>query len=143
MTTNENNNVQAATTAPHNNDQVIYEVTAFINSDMAEKWGSWIPKHVNEIVSLENGALFTKGVIHKLDRDLPPATPTEGVTTFVIHYYATSQEALDKYLNVYGPQLRQDAINQFGTGLKTSRRVYTAIQEIDALPQTKTFGYVF
>ncbi|EFA80506.1 hypothetical protein PPL_07342 [Heterostelium album PN500] len=120
-------------------NQIIYEVTAVVNKEIAEKWDTYIQKHVSEIVSLENGTLFKKGVIHKLTQPSDPATEE-----YVMQYFVVSQETLDTYVKVHAPRLREEALTLFSTGgLKTSRRIYAVLHEIQSIPQTKEFGYVF
>eukprot|EP01132_Coremiostelium_polycephalum_P005071 gene5071-6311_t len=106
---------------------VVYEVTATIKKDKSLDWKPWIIKHVKEIISLENGALFHKGMINKLDDE--PGSNDGTTETYVMVYFAKSRKCLETYLEKHTAALRQDAINTFGDSLKTSRRIYTPVTE--------------
>eukprot|EP01133_Synstelium_polycarpum_P015466 gene15466-18353_t len=99
----------------------IYEVTATINSEIADKWAEWIVKHVKLIVGLEDGALFKKGTINKVERLLDP-NADDSTIQYVMQYHIESLEALDRYIKEHAPKLRQEPIDLFGNNLKTSRR---------------------
>ncbi|KAN0024783.1 hypothetical protein ACTFIV_009192 [Dictyostelium citrinum] len=125
-------------------EQHVYEVTAEVDNSIINEWENWIVEHVREIVALDDGNIFSKGVINKLNNSLMGSLPEEKPTTstYVIQYQAVNETSITTYIQKHAPNLRKGAA-QFGDKLKTSRRLLVEYKTISNPPQTKNFGYVF
>ncbi|EGC36010.1 hypothetical protein DICPUDRAFT_78317 [Dictyostelium purpureum] len=126
-------------------EQYIYEVTVDVDVTILDAWKTWIVDHVNHIVNLEKGNLFSKSNIFEVNTGLlDPTTCTKGrPISFVIQYWATSANSIPTYIQKYSDELRKDGLEKFGDKMKASRRVLVEKKSIHNPPQTSTFGYVF
>ncbi|KAF2072517.1 hypothetical protein CYY_006160 [Polysphondylium violaceum] len=125
--------------------QLIYEVSVQVDKKIVVEWEKWIVEHINQIVSLDNGTLFSKGHLCKLDQSFDSANETDcSHIGFVIHYYSNSKQCLNTYFDKHAPLLRKDGLDRFGDQFKATRRVFVIEKEITAPPpQSSSFGYVF
>ncbi|KYQ91438.1 hypothetical protein DLAC_08406 [Tieghemostelium lacteum] len=123
--------------------KVIYEVTCEVEDEINERFADWLTKHVDEIVKLENGNLFAKALITKLDNSLVGGqNPSKN--TYVMQYYAYSKETLQTYLTKYSAGMREDGLKHFGDKFKATRRSFAIKSEVIPPPsQSNNFGYVF
>ncbi|KAM9958660.1 hypothetical protein ACTFIW_012249 [Dictyostelium discoideum] len=127
-------------------EQQIYEVTAEVDNSIINEWENWIVEHVREIVALDDGNIFSKGVINRLNNSLLGSLPDEKSTTttstYVMQYTAVNETSITTYIQKYAPVLRK-AVPAFADKIKTSRRILVEYKTISNPPQTKNFGYVF
>ncbi|EGG17152.1 hypothetical protein DFA_08134 [Cavenderia fasciculata] len=116
----------------------IYEVECLVPSEVVGKWDEWIPKHIQQILNLEQG-LFIKATFNKVTQNIEglPADHSQ----YVIQYHTDSQEKIDRYIKEHAPKLKQGTTDVFGDKLKTKRKIYKVDQEF--FPQSGQFGYVF
>ncbi|EFA79360.1 hypothetical protein PPL_07778 [Heterostelium album PN500] len=107
-------------------NQTIYEVTVVVDKESAEKVESFIEKHVNEVVLLDNGTLFKSGTINKLK-----STDTNSNTvSFINQYYPVSQQTLEHYFKVHGPRISREVKSEFqDKNITITPRVYTVFKE--------------
>ncbi|KAK5578692.1 hypothetical protein RB653_008365 [Dictyostelium firmibasis] len=123
-------------------EQHIYEVTAEVDNSIINEWENWIAEHVREIVALDDGNIFSKGVINKLNNSLLGQEEKSTTSTYVIQYTSVNETSITTYIQKHAPNLRKGAAS-FGDKLKTSRRLLVEFKTISNPPQTKNFGYVF
>lgn len=92
---------------------IVYEVRVVLDPAIEPEYRAWLDPHIQEIISLPG---FTGA-------DLYTEADTSGKPCFVMHYYALSQEALDRYFSEHAPRLRADGVSHFGDRFIATRRV--------------------
>ncbi|KAM9984293.1 hypothetical protein ACTFIZ_004003 [Dictyostelium cf. discoideum] len=124
-------------------EQLIYEVTVEVDNSIINEFENWIVEHVREIVALDDGNIFSKGVVNKLNTHLESLEKPTTTSTYVMQYFAVNGEnSITTYLQKYAPNFRKP-VPAFVDKIKTSRRILVEYKTISNPPQTKNFGYVF
>lgn len=94
---------------------VLYEVNLVIDLEIENDFLTWLEPHMSEVCLKGK---FEKAKLYFEKRDGAHAY-------WVVQYHVQDQKTLDVYLNNTAPQLRQDAINRFGTQFTAHRRILT------------------
>lgn len=95
---------------------LIYEVNLHVEAAIFDPFMAWLNPHVEAMLGM---AGFIKAMVC-LDED----TSQEG-RKIVVHYYLTSMEDYQHYLDCHAPRMRQDGLDRFGQQFTASRRLLT------------------
>ena len=93
---------------------VLYEVNLTVDPAMSASVEAWMPQHIDEMLAID-------GIERAEWYDLEPAGT--GETRWTIHYYLTSQDHLDAYLEEHAERMRGDGLDRFGGHFAATRRV--------------------
>lgn len=84
---------------------IIYNVTINIDNDVHDEWLDWMKsKHIPDVMST---GCFTQGKIYRL-----MVEEQQGVS-YSIQYSARSMDDVNRYLEKYAAELRNDALSRF------------------------------
>ena len=97
-------------------DDLLYEVTLFVEAALAHEFAAWLDAHVRAIRALPG---FTGAAVL---RRLEPA-PDAGEVVFCAQYWLRDRAAFDAYLRDHAPAMRADGVARFGTRFRAERRV--------------------
>ncbi len=96
-------------------ESVIYEVNLWIDAAIADDYRAWLVTHVRELLALP-------GFIDaRLFEVLEPAADAE--LALCVQYTLRDRAALDDYLRLHAPRLREAGIARFGARFRAQRRV--------------------
>ncbi|HMU44805.1 MAG TPA: DUF4286 family protein [Chitinophagaceae bacterium] len=98
---------------------IVYNITVKINKSIEDEWIKWQKEeHIPDIMASGN---FLEYKFYKLlDED------EEGLT-YVLQYFATSQEQYQEYINKTAPILREKAVKKWGNKFIAFRTVMQAV----------------
>jgi hypothetical protein len=106
---------------------VIYEINLSINNEVFQEFYEWLFPHVQQILAYTGFIKAEIGMIENQDED--------NKNHLRISYTIDSYDNLQNYLTHHAPQLRADALNQFGDKFNATRRVILETIVIDANKQ--------
>ncbi len=87
---------------------IIYNVTANVETQIAEEWLKWMREvHIPEVMATN---MFEKYTLLKLLNEEYTENPT-----FAIQYFASTPENLDQYITQFAPALRQKTQQKYGS----------------------------
>lgn len=92
---------------------IIYEVNLKVAQPIAEAYLSWLRDHIDEM-------LQTPGF---LEAKLYEEQVASNDRHWVVQYFVSSEEALQHYLTVLAPGMRQKALSLFGDKFQATRRI--------------------
>ncbi len=95
---------------------VIYEVNLWIDTVIADDYRSWLAIHVGEMLALP-------GFVEARIFDVLEPAPTPGEIALCVHYTLHDHAALDEYLRLHAPRLREESVSRFGSRFRAQRRV--------------------
>jgi len=99
---------------------IIYNVTIKINWTVHNEWLQWmLDVHVPEI--LGTGCFEKHQVLRLLEND-----DTEG-PTYAFQYYAVTTAQYNRYIELYGPALRQQTIAKWGNNFIAFRSLMEVV----------------
>lgn len=93
---------------------VLYEVNLTVEPAMSASVEAWLPQHIDEMLALDG---FERAEWY----DLEPGST--GETRWTIHYFLTSQNHYQAYLDGHAERMRAEGINRFGGHFTATRRV--------------------
>lgn len=99
---------------------IIYNVTAKVDSGIADKWLQWLKEE--HLTDMMNTGLFSD---YRLAR-LLEQDESEGVT-FVIQYHSDSIENYQSYVNEHAQLMRKKGLDKFGNRFAAFRTVMEVI----------------
>ncbi len=99
----------------------IYNVTISVDDSIHEEWLSWIHNHIEDV--LATGQFISAKLTHVLVEE------EMGEITYSIQYTAKSREDLDKYYEVYAPELRNDSFHKFRDKMLLFRTELKVVKE--------------
>ena len=86
---------------------LIYNVTAKVDQSIHEPWVEWMKcKHIPRVMN--SGCFIKFQFVQVLETD-----ESDGFT-YAVQYYADKKEDYQKYIDLFAPALRQDAMNTWG-----------------------------
>lgn len=106
----------------------IYEVRIEVDQDIAKKYRLWLKKHIREVAEaagFERAHLFSE------------ASPSEGVTSWTVHYWASTEQKVQDYLEKLAPAFRADGVRQFGDRYRAQRRILNFQEGIENLTSSR------
>lgn len=99
---------------------IIYNVTIKVADAIAKEWLSWMQTvHIPDVV---NTGCFTHAVVLRLLE----VDDTEG-PTYAIQYHAESKALYNKYIEQYGPEMRQKVFDKWGDQFIAFRSVMQVV----------------
>ena len=98
----------------------IYNVTIHVEPAVEHNWLDWMKSH--HLPKMMKTGQFTQARLFKVinDQDL-------GGVSYATQYHCASKKEYDRYIEQYAKELRQDAIDRFGTSILAFR---TQLEEI-------------
>jgi antibiotic biosynthesis monooxygenase (ABM) superfamily enzyme len=96
--------------------RIVYEVNLEVDAAIEAEYRAWLERHVAEILALPG--FLGADVEQRLD----PAPPA-GRFALCVRYRLCDQAALDHYLQVHAPSLRQQGLERFPGRFSAFRRV--------------------
>ena len=95
---------------------IVYEVTATIETDLAEKFEHYMrEKHIADVLTT---GLFVSASFETSEKG-----------RYRTRYVAENQEALDKYLSEFSPRLRDDVTANFPRGTQFRREYWVVLDD--------------
>jgi hypothetical protein len=85
---------------------IVYNVTVKVDNSIINAWLEWIEIHMPEVI--QTGCFESYSFFELLE----PKTDED--RTFVVQYFAKSQEDYQRYVDEFAPKLREEGIEKFG-----------------------------
>lgn len=86
---------------------IIYNVTTHVAIAIQNDWFTWMKAtHIPEV--MHTGCFLKFQMTRMMETD-----ETDGIT-YAVQYYAESKAHYNRYLEMYAPALRKDAIDKWG-----------------------------
>ena len=101
---------------------VVYEVNLTVDPDVAARFRSWLPTHVEEVCRLSG--FIGAEVLEVIE-------PSGAHRAYRISYTVRDQDALSDYLRDHAPRMRQDGISRFGDRFGAVRRILGTLRSED------------
>lgn len=99
---------------------IVYNVTIKIIPEIEKEWLHW--QHLEHIPDIMATGLFTEWKIFRLlEQD-----ESDGIT-YVVQYFAASEEHYIRYIENYAPLLREKAFEKWGDQFIAFRTVMKAV----------------
>jgi hypothetical protein len=93
---------------------LIYEVTLDVDSEIIAEFDLWLASHVADMLALD---AFRDAQVFECD------STQAGQLRRVVHYFPTTESALQEYFVDAAAAMRQAGIDKFGNKLTTQRRI--------------------
>lgn len=103
---------------------VIYEVNLTLNAEIFNAFYAWLPEHMQQILQHPGFLSAEMGVIEQQDE----SHKKQIRVSYTIDHY----DHLQDYLTHHAPNMRADAIKQFGDQFSATRRVILDSVVLDA-----------
>ena len=99
---------------------IVYNVTSGVDKNVEMEWLSWMKEiHVPQVMKTQ---MFVSYRFYKV-----LSGENKSSESYAIQYLASSMSHVDKYLEKFAPQLRNDVNKRFGDSVTSFR---TLLQEI-------------
>jgi antibiotic biosynthesis monooxygenase (ABM) superfamily enzyme len=98
---------------------VIYEVNLEINKEIYTDYMKWLKQHIQLMLQF-------KGFISAKVSHLTEINPH--IKHVTIWYSLESKQALEQYLTLHAPTMRQEGIEKFGNKFSAHRRIFESIE---------------
>ena len=98
----------------------IYNVTVHIEPTVEQAWLDWMKSH--HLPKMMSTGQFTQARLFKVISD-----QDHGGVSYATQYHCASEKEYNTYIEHYAKNLRQDAIDRFGTSILAFR---TQLEEI-------------
>ena len=86
---------------------IIYNVTTHVSHSISDVWVEWMKhKHIPEIMNTD--CFLKYQFVRLLDTD-----ETEGIT-YAVQFFAENKKSCDKYIELFAPKVRVDALKSWG-----------------------------
>jgi len=92
---------------------VIYEVNLLISKNIYNSFKLWLNSHIEKMMKFLG---FNKYKLFQVNNN-------EANFEICIHFYIKNAKFLENYLLNYSQQMRNEAINKFGSSFKVKRRI--------------------
>lgn len=93
---------------------IIYEVNLSVNEDVADRFKTWLEKHIVEILEISG---FEKATIYDIESD------EQGQVRWSVHYVLDTRESLENYFTHHAAAMREDGMKHFGGQFTADRRI--------------------
>ncbi len=99
---------------------IIYNATTKVSHTIHKEWLQWmLDIHIPEV--LGTGCFEKHQVLRLLETD-----ETEGFT-YAFQYYAVSRAQYNRYIEIYGPALRQQTVDKWGANIIAFRSLMEVV----------------
>ena len=98
---------------------VVYEVNLWVDAAIADDYRAWLTTHMRELLALPG--FVDARLFEVLEEVLEPAVDAE--LALCVQYTLRDRAALDDYLRLHAPRLREAGIARFGARFRAQRRV--------------------
>ncbi len=95
---------------------VVYEVDLWIDAAIADDYRAWLATHVRELLALP-------GFLDARILDVLEPTATDSEIALCVQYTLHDRAALDDYLRLHAPRMREQGVARFGGRFRAQRRV--------------------
>ena len=85
---------------------IVYNVTVKVENEILDDWLDWIKDHMPEVV---NTGCFESFSFYELTEP-----KVDDQRTFVVQYFAKTEEDYQRYLSDFATEMRNDGIDKFG-----------------------------
>lgn len=93
---------------------IIYEVSVRVDSEIADEFEQWLPRHISEILAIDGF----------INADRYDATDVDGEQReHVIHYRLRDRASLRTYFQLHAERMRADGLQRFGGRFTATRRI--------------------
>jgi len=99
---------------------ILYEVDLDADAEIAGPFDTWLRDHIADLLALPG---FRSAEI------LENTSPTPGRIRRTVQYRLNDQTALDNYVRVHAPRLREQGVQRFGERFTSERRVLAHREE--------------
>lgn len=83
---------------------------------IADEYRAWLAIHVGQMLALP-------GFVEARIFDVVDPPPAHGEIALCVHYTLHDRAALDDYLRLHAPRLREEGVARFGRHFRAQRRV--------------------
>lgn len=98
---------------------IVYNVTIKVENSILDDWLLWIEKHAPEVV--DTGCFVSYSFFELLEPKV------DDQRTFVVQYFAKTNEDYQRYLSDFAAQMREDGIKKFGERFVAFRSILQKI----------------
>jgi hypothetical protein len=99
---------------------VIYECNFAVDAPVAKEFIAYLKQHMQEIVHLEEGALFDRATLCVAENE---GVPDSDRCHLCARYRARSRFRLQEYFDTAGERLRQDMLQKWNGRFTVQRRI--------------------
>ena len=103
---------------------VFYEVSLKINSQIYDDFSTWLKTHINEMLTLPGFLSNEIRISYNIKDNLVNINDLNDTINLIVIYRVENLSKMNEYFSVHAKKMRGDGVERFGGKFEVSRRVF-------------------